>query len=118
MKYVVICLAFYAQAAFGMVYSWTDSVGIMHCTNKEDEIPARYRAKVKARFPEAADKSAPQQNIQVPPPQPEIQPPAQLSNSEAQPPQQPVVIPEPQQNVNKQGTRRERRSRRAFSGEE
>lgn len=53
--------------AYAMVYSWTDSVGITHFTNKEYEIPLRYRAKVKARYPEQGDSSitiAPQ-NVQA-----------------------------------------------------
>lgn len=43
--------------ANAMVYSWTDSAGITHYTNKEYEIPLRYRAKVKARYPEQGDSS-------------------------------------------------------------
>lgn len=49
-----------------MVYSWTDSAGIAHYTNKEYEIPLRYRAKVKARYPEQGDSSTTLQNVPTP----------------------------------------------------
>lgn len=51
--------------ADGMVYSWTDAAGIAHYTNKEYEIPLRYRAKVKARYPEPGDSTVPPQNPQA-----------------------------------------------------
>jgi hypothetical protein len=47
-----------------MVYSWTDAVGVEHYTNKEYEIPARYRAKVKARYPEQGDTGVYTQSMQ------------------------------------------------------
>jgi hypothetical protein len=49
--------------AIGMVYSWTDSGGITHYTNKEYEIPLRYRTKVKPRYPEQGDRSIPPQKV-------------------------------------------------------
>ena len=47
-----------ASPAPGMVYMWRDSAGISHYTNKEYDIPDRYKAKAKPLYPEAAD-SAP-----------------------------------------------------------
>lgn len=55
MKYVLLALIVSASPAFGLVYSWTDSRGVAHYTNKEYEIPARYRAKARALYPEPAD---------------------------------------------------------------
>lgn len=68
--------------ANGMVYSWIDSAGVAHYTNKEYEIPTRYRPKVKARYPEQGDSSTLPQNVQTP----------QVSPQKAQSPQakQPV----------------------------
>lgn len=57
MRYIVVVLflAFDASVAFGMVYSWIDSLKIRHFVNKEYDIPERYRSKVKALYPEAND---------------------------------------------------------------
>ena len=55
-RYAFIPLLFvFAIPAHGMVYSWSDSAGVSHYTNKEYEIPNRYRAKVKSRYPEPGD---------------------------------------------------------------
>lgn len=62
----VLFVLFLLSPANGMVYSWTDSAGIAHYTNKEYEIPLRYRAKVKARYPEPGDSTVPLQNPQAP----------------------------------------------------
>lgn len=61
----VLIVLFLTSPANSMVYSWTDSSGIAHYTNKVYEIPLRYRAKVKARYPEAGDSSTPLQNVQA-----------------------------------------------------
>jgi hypothetical protein len=65
-KIILILLTFITSTAHGMVYSWTDTAGIAHYTNKEYEIPARYRAKVKARYPELSDVSAPRPDFLTP----------------------------------------------------
>ena len=41
--------------AQGMVYMWRDAAGVDHYSNKEYDIPARYKAKTKALYPEASD---------------------------------------------------------------
>lgn len=69
--------------ANGMVYSWTDSAGIAHYTNKEYEIPLRYRGKVKARYPEPGDSTVPLQNPQA----------SQVQQSEQTQPQQARALP-------------------------
>jgi len=113
MKSVVLAaLIFVASPAFGIIYSWTDSRGIEHYTNKDYEIPARYRTRVKARFPEATDSTTPQPNLQTGP-APTVQP-VQAGAPGSQPP---VVSAEPQNNVTRRG-RRERRVRRPASEEE
>jgi hypothetical protein len=115
MKYVLASLIFVASPAFGMIYSWTDSQGIAHYTNKEYEIPARYRSRVKARFPEAADSVTPQPNLQTSTVPPEPLTSVRLGKPDSQPP---VVSTEPQNNVTKRGSRREKRARRSTSEEE
>ena len=53
---VLLCgLTLFAASAHGMIYMWKDSTGIAHYTNKEYNIPSRYRAKAKALYPEAND---------------------------------------------------------------
>ena len=49
--------------AHGMMYSWSDSSGITHYVNREYDIPARYRARAKALYPEPSDSLTPQQNL-------------------------------------------------------
>jgi hypothetical protein len=64
---VLLILIVFASPSYGMVYTWVDSVSVAHYTNKEYEIPARYRAKAKALYPEAGDISTPPQNVQASP---------------------------------------------------
>ncbi len=47
MKKLLIILIFAASTAHGEIYTWTDSRGAAHYTNRMDEIPVRYRAKAK-----------------------------------------------------------------------
>jgi len=47
-KKLLVMLAFVASTAHGEVYSWTDSRGTVHYTNRMDEIPVRFRAKAKS----------------------------------------------------------------------
>ncbi|MDD2734424.1 MAG: hypothetical protein PHF56_10825 [Desulfuromonadaceae bacterium] len=72
-KAILLLLTLLSSPAYGMVYSWTDAVGVEHYTNKEYEIPARYRAKVKARYPEPGDAGVYTQNME--PPQPKVEGP-------------------------------------------
>jgi hypothetical protein len=74
-----------SSSAYGMVYSWIDSAGVIHFTNKEHEIPPRFRTQAKALYPEQADSSSPQQSV-----------PNTNTNS---PPVQQVKPEEPQKNI-------------------
>jgi hypothetical protein len=69
---VVLVVLALASSAYGMVFSWTDSAGIKHFTNKRDEIPERYRAKAKPLYPEQADALPGQQNSQPQPLKPDV----------------------------------------------
>lgn len=43
MKRTALLLIFAASVAHGEIYTWTDSRGAAHYTNRKDEIPVRYR---------------------------------------------------------------------------
>lgn len=64
-----------ATPAFGMVFSWTDSAGVKHYTNRRDEIPERYRAKAKPLYPEQADTLPAPQGATPQTVKPEVSPP-------------------------------------------
>jgi hypothetical protein len=53
-----------------MVYTWTDSTGVKHFTNKEYEVPSIFRAKVKKLYPELGDSEAQRQSISAVPEKP------------------------------------------------
>ena len=48
MKRLLVMLVFVASSAHGEIYTWSDSRGANHYTNRTDEIPVRYRASAKA----------------------------------------------------------------------
>ena len=104
-----------ASFAYGMVYTWTDSSGIRHYTNKEYEIPVRYRPNAKSLYPEQVDTAAPsQQNHQIERLKSEAQStPAvsQKSPVETPKPQQPVITPELPKNVSEMPVKRKRAPR-------
>lgn len=78
-----------ASPALAMVYMWRDSVGVAHYTNKEYDVPVRYKAKARVLYPEASDSGAVQTgaaNVQA---APVAQPPA-VTNQTATPVAQPV----------------------------
>jgi len=45
---LVLVLLFMASSAYGEVYRWKDSAGVLHFSNSLDDVPARYQSKVKA----------------------------------------------------------------------
>jgi len=49
------------SAAYGAIFGWTDSEGTAHFTNRESQIPPRYRDKAKLMYHEPTDAQAPQQ---------------------------------------------------------
>ena len=54
-RLLVVMLLMQASYAQADVYTWTDALGIAHYTNKEYEIPVRYRAKAKPLHLEAVE---------------------------------------------------------------
>jgi hypothetical protein len=81
-----------SSPAHGMVYMWRDSAGITHYTNKEYDVPSRYKAKVKTLYPEASDSGTVQPspaNVQA---VTVAQPPA-ISNQNAGAAVEPVMPP-------------------------
>jgi hypothetical protein len=115
-----LLLILLASPASGMVYSWIDSSGIAHYTNKDYEIPVRYRAKVKARYPEQGDSGTPQREGIVPQLKPENQPtkPAQQKIPETQVTSvQPVAV-RALQGISKKQSVKQRRQNRIGSDEE
>jgi hypothetical protein len=96
--------------AYGMVYTWTDAGGLTHFTNKEYEVPARYRPRTKTLYPEQVDSTAPQQGVQTP----EVQPTAPTQQAKPEEPPktaQPVITPEPQKTPSDRLRRKARRVR-------
>jgi hypothetical protein len=57
-KLLLVVLLLAASQAYGEVYTWKDSRGVDHYTNRKDDIPVRYRSGAKAmeydREPRAA----------------------------------------------------------------
>jgi len=121
MKIALFALAFVLPtAAFGMVFNWIDSTGIAHFTNKEYEIPTRYRTRVRQLYPEQADTPAPQQSLQTRQPvKPENQTPhQQLSPETPSRMQQPSIMSvQPKQDV-RPSHGRKRRGAASSSSEE
>lgn len=84
-----------ASPAQGMIYMWKDAAGIAHYSNKEYDVPARYKARVKMMYPDASDSAtAPPGTVPAvqTPASPAVQPPAAVTQS-AKPANQPVVSP-------------------------
>lgn len=57
-KALILAAILVGSPAQGIIYMWKDSAGIAHYTNKEYEIPARYKTKTKSLYSEAADPRA------------------------------------------------------------
>jgi hypothetical protein len=85
---LLLCVLVLPSTVHGMVFSWTDPVGITHFTNKEYEIPARFRVKAKQLYPEQSDTAVSPQSGSTPSPKPDTQPAAQQTIPVSQ---QPVV---------------------------
>lgn len=75
---LVLLLLLGSNQASAVVYIWKDAKGVAHYTNREDEIPVRYRAKAKILYPDQTDAAPGQQSGPAPSPVPIApQPPAQ-----------------------------------------
>jgi hypothetical protein len=111
---MLLLLIFFVSPAYGMVYTWKDVGGVTHFTNKESEIPARYRARTKALYPEQGDTSSPQQIVQTTPAAPVAQPAAPARQAKPEVPAkttQPVIAPVPQKSPEDRAARRARREK-------
>jgi len=121
-RLLAIMLLMLASSAQADIYTWKDSRGIVHYTNKEYEIPARYKARAKPLNIEAVQAGGPSTTTTQPgaTPQPPAQPqdkPANAQAATANPTPQPVVTPgggPPVQNVQTQP----KRGRRIRTGDE
>jgi hypothetical protein len=69
-SFLVLFVFLQSLPVYAMVYTWIDSAGVAHYTNKDYEVPSRYRAKAKSLYPEQGDTGVLQQNV------PAIQPPS------------------------------------------
>lgn len=77
MKSLLVVLLLTASTAHGEIYTWKDPHGTAHFTNSMDEIPVRYRDRIKVLTYETEQKkdpSAPQQNSRTQPVPPPDQP--------------------------------------------
>jgi hypothetical protein len=102
-----------ASPVHGMVYMWRDSAGITHYANKDYDIPARYKARAKALYPEAADsgQNQPQSgNVQASPAV-QAQPVTSQQAKPAEPPKEQPTVSAPQI-INPPPPMRPRRERR------
>ena len=99
-RLLVVMLLMLASGARADIYTWKDSRGIAHYTNKEYEIPARYRAKAKPLNIEAVQPGGASSPQQAAPPQPQPQPQPQPTPPQVAPPgpapQPAVTAPGPQ----------------------
>ena len=107
-----------SSPACAMVYSWIDTAGVAHFSNKEYEIPPRYRARAKQLYPEQGDSAATTQSVPNQPPiaesaPPLPPPPLTPAVQQAQPPAEPAksIAPVPQKSPLEQKSKRGRRSR-------
>jgi hypothetical protein len=94
---VVITLALLlSSTAYGAIFGWTDFEGTVHFTNRESEIPPRYRDKAKLIIHEPTDSQAPQQTGQTQTSPPSAarseEPPTGTAQAVANPEQQNAMV--------------------------
>lgn len=124
-RLLVVMLLAATSSAQADVYKWTDGRGVAHYTNKEYEIPVRYKARAKPLHLEAVQAGAPAPSPTSTPQQAApAQPPAQASDKPASPQAAPTP-PAPQPVASPAGTPpaqsvqiQPRVRRRIHSGEE
>lgn len=99
--FMVLSALLWAGSSHAMLYMWKDTAGVAHYTNKEYEIPQRYRSRVKLLYPDAGDLSAGQPTAGQSPATPVVAPPAPMTQPAAPPPSpvQPVQPAQPAQPV-------------------
>ena len=120
-KIILLGVMLISSPAQGMLYMWRDSAGISHYTNKEYNIPERYKARAKAFYPEATDTGQSQpDSAKAPSP---VVPSQPITSQQAKPPEQPpiaqptVTLPQVQ-NTPVKTPKRERRPRVRGADEE
>lgn len=79
-----------ASPAKAIVYMWSDSAGVAHYTNKEYDVPVRYKTKVRLLYPEAPDSGVVQSGAANGKGIPAVPPPA-TANQVAGPAGPPVI---------------------------
>ena len=77
MTCTLLCLMI-AASADCIIFRWKDTSGTVHYTNKEYEIPSRYRAGVKELYPELADQPS-GQSVSTVPQTPAFMPPPDMT---------------------------------------
>jgi hypothetical protein len=95
MKSLLVILVFIASSAHGEIYTWTDPRGTAHYTNSMDEVPARFRDKVKVLDYGPEQKggaAAPRQNVQLQPVKPAEPAAAPKADETALPSNAPATI--------------------------
>lgn len=61
----ILGLLWLASSAYGEIFTWIDSKGIAHYANKADDVPPRYRTKVKTLYQEPKKTDAQSQALPV-----------------------------------------------------
>jgi hypothetical protein len=91
-----------SSAAYGAIFGWTDSEGTAHFTNRESEMPLRYRDKAKLMVHKPTDSQTPQQTGQT------MTSPQSATRSEVPPTgvSRPVSNPEQKNDRKVQGVRK------------
>ena len=84
---------FAASLAHGEIYTWTDTRGAAHYTNRMDEIPVRFRAKAKSLNYGEEPQAGTASSQQVQPAKPAEQPAAQNPGGYSLRQKAPVVVP-------------------------
>ena len=104
--FILISLIAAASSAYGEIFTWVDSKGIAHYTNKAHDIPPHYRNKAKAMYqdpaktdtpsqtPPGSTSSAPPQTLPAGTLQNSTVVPAQNQSAGSPPPNTPVPIPD------------------------
>jgi hypothetical protein len=120
MNIILLGVMLMSSPAQGMLYMWRDSAGIAHYTNKEYDIPERYKARAKAFYPEATDSGQSQPDSTN---SPVAQSQATTSQQSKPPEQLPIVqptvtLPQIQNNPPQKTPKREKRPRVRSADEE
>ena len=120
---LTVLLVCVVSTAYGMVYTWTDSAGVSHFTNKEYEIPTRYKAKTKSLYPEQTDTTI-SQTGQIPQERPEVRPLTPTQPAKHDVPEEPtktslpVITPDRHNKSSDWSSRGAKRTRRVSPREE